>query len=769
MTSGISQLSHWGAYLAEVSENDIVRVTPHPLDHDPSPLLGNIPGSTTSPARIKRPAIRKGWLENGPGATSKRGIDPFVEVEWDQALDLLALELDRVVTTHGPASIYGGSYGWASAGRFHHAQSHLRRFLNLLGGYTTSVNTYSLGASRTILGRVVGEGVNPFQFATSWQQIIDEAELVVAFGGLPVKNTFVSPGGVTAHPMRANLHAAADNGVRFVSFSPLKDDLGEVQAEWIPTRPGSDVAVMLGIAHTLVTEGLHDRAFLDRYTAGYDTFEGYLLGDTDGVAKSAAWAAEIAGVPAERIVTLAREMVAKRTLVTVGWALQRAPYGEQPVWMGITLAAMLAEIGLPGRGFGHGYGSMAEVGQAPAAVDLPSVPQGTNPVSSFIPVARVADMLLSPGEPFDYDGQQMTYPDIRLVYWSGGNPFHHHQDLNRLRRAMGRPETIVVHDPFWTGMARHADIVLPATVSLERDDLGGNRNDPTVIAMHQAVDPNFEARDDFAIFSGAADRLGFGERYHLNKTPLEWIRGMYDDWSDRVEARTGENLPSFDQFWDDGQVRVPVIENVTLMGGFREDPDAQPLQTPSGRIEIGSDTIASFGYDDCRGYPSWFDTETLRESGSYPLRLVANNPSSRLHSQLDMGGYSQSTKIQGREPVRLHTQDAAARGIESGDIVMLSSDKGRCLAGAVVTDEILLGVVQLSTGAWYDPIDWSDPDALCVHGNPNVLTEDVGTSKLAQGCSGQLGWVEIEKWTEEVPPIRAFDPPQFVASPIASC
>ncbi len=148
---------------------------------------------------------------------------------------------------------------------------------------------------------------------------------------------------------------------------------------------------------------------------------------------------------------------------------------------------------------------------------------------------------------------------------------------------------------------------------------------------------------------------------------------------------------------------------------------------------------------------------------------MANNPGSRLHSQLDMGGYSQSTKIQGREPVRIHARDAEARGIETGDIVLLRSDKGRCLAGAVVTDEILPGVVQLSTGAWYDPIDWSDPDAMCVHGNPNVLTEDIGTSKLAQGCTGQLAWVEIEKWTDPVPPIRAFDPPAFVASPISSC
>jgi biotin/methionine sulfoxide reductase len=318
-------------------------------------------------------------------------------------------------------------------------------------------------------------------------------------------------------------------------------------------------------------------------------------------------------------------------------------------------------------------------------------------------------------------------------------------------------------------MARHADIVLPTTVTLERNDLGGNRNDPIVVAMYQAVEPYAEARDDFAIFSGVADRLGVGEQYHRNKSPLAWIRDLYDDWSDRVEAATGENPPSFDEFWETGTARAPVIEDLTLLGPFRIDPDGHPLRTPSGRIEITSQTIAGFGYDDCRPYPSWFDIETLRESGNYPLRLVANNPSSRLHGQLDMGRYSQSTKIQGREPARIHVRDAEARGISTGDIVVLRSERGSCLAGAVVTDELLPGVVQLSTGAWYDPIDWSDPDAMCVHGNPNVLTEDVGTSKLAQGCTGQLAWVEVEKWTGEVPPIKAYQPPKFAPSPISSC
>jgi biotin/methionine sulfoxide reductase len=764
MSNGLSHLAHWGSYLADVSENQIVGVAPHPLDRDPSPLLGNIPGSTTSPARIRRPAVRQGYLENGPGSTTTRGSEPFVEVEWDEALDLLATELDRVVTTYGNSAIYGGSYGWASAGRFHHAQSHLRRFLNLLGGYTSSVNTYSLGASGVIIPHVLGNATNPFQFATNWRQIVDHAELVVSFGGLPVKNTFVSPGGVTAHFMRANLHAAADNGTRFVSVSPLQSDLAEVPAEWIPLRPGSDVAVMLGIAHTLVREGRHDRDFLDRFTAGYDTFERYLLGESDGIAKTPAWAEEISGVPAERIVTLAREMAARRTLVTVGWALQRAPHGEQPVWMGITLAAMLGEIGLPGLGFGHGYGSMAEIGQAPVLVGLPSFPQGQNPVTDFIPVARVADMLLDPGGRFDYNGQSLTYPDIRLVYWSGGNPFHHHQDLNQLRRAIGKPDTVVVHEPFWTGMARHADIVLPTTVSLERDDLGGSRNDPMVLAMHRAVEPWAEARDDYAIFSGVADRLGFGARYHEHKTPLAWIRELYDLWTDQVETATGESLPAFDQFWDEGLVRAPVIEDVTLLGTFRTDPEGNPLDTPSGKIEIGSETIAGFGYDDCRGIPSWIEAETLRDSdSSYPLRMVANNPSSRLHSQLDMGAHSQASKIQGREPVRIHPDVARARGSDDGGIVRIFNERGSCLAGVMLTEGILPGVIQLSTGAWYDPLDPADPRSLCVHGNPNMLTEDIGTSKLAQGCSGQLSWVEIAPWTAPLPPIRAFEQPKFVS------
>ena len=141
------------------------------------------------------------------------------------------------------------------------------------------------------------------------------------------------------------------------------------------------------------------------------------------------------------------------------------------------------------------------------------------------------------------------------------------------------------------------------------------------------------------------------------------------------------------------------------------------------------------------------------------MTLIANQPATRLHSQLDFGAYSQSKKVAGREAARLNPADAARRGIADGDIVRLFNDRGACLAAAAVTDDVMPGVLQLSTGAWYDPEPGAAEQPLCVHGNPNVLTRDIGTSRLAQGCCGQVTVVECEKYSGALPPIRAFDPP----------
>ena len=186
------------------------------------------------------------------------------------------------------------------------------------------------------------------------------------------------------------------------------------------------------------------------------------------------------------------------------------------------------------------------------------------------------------------------------------------------------------------------------------------------------------------------------------------------------------------------------------------------MSTPSGRIEIASATIAGFGYADCPGHPAWLPpVEGVGSTAAarFPLQLIANQPATRLHSQLDFGATSLASKIRGREPVRIHPQDAAARGISDGDVVRLYNDRGACLAGAVLSDALRLGVVQLATGAWYDPEDPAAETPFCLHGNPNVLTRDAGTSRLAQGCAGQLSLVEIERFDGPLPPIKAFDPP----------
>ncbi|WP_327232746.1 molybdopterin-dependent oxidoreductase [Streptomyces sp. NBC_01317] len=772
--------SHWGAYSVRPgtgarggpgsAPHGDLGIRPHPADPSPSPLLRNIDGALRHPTRVRRPAVRRGWLEHGPGPTDRRGQEPFVEIGWDEALDLTAAELARVRDEHGPAAVFGGSYGWASAGRFHHAQSQLHRFLGQFGGYTASRNSYSLGASLVLLPHLVGAaGAQAvLRAASSWPTLIKHTELIVAFGGIPAKNVHVTPGGVTRHRTPGHLDALAAAGTRVALISPLRADLPEgLDTDWHAIVPATDTALMLGLAHTLLAEGLHDRAFLDRRTTGFDTFARYLDGRADGTTRSADWAAAICGLDASRIRALARRMAASRTLVTVTWSLQRIQHGEQPVWAALALAAMLGQIGLPGGGFGHGYGSMGDVGDHGPQVRLPYLPQGPNPVGEFIPCARIADLLLHPGDTYDYNGETRTFPDIRLVHWAGGNPFHHHQDLGRLRRAFGRPDTVIVHEPHWTATARHADIVLPASTTLEREDLGGGRRDTHLIAMHRAVDPVGEARDDHAILAGLAGRLGFGERFTEGRTPRAWLEHLYGSWRGELRAN-GTDVPEFKEFWAVGDYELPSEEaEFTLFEDFRRDPVRHPLDTPSGRIEITSEAVAALGLADCPGHPVWLEPDEWTggpAADRHPLLLIANQPATRLHSQFDVGALSLGAKVAGREAVQLHPADAAARAIRDGDVVRIFNDRGAVLAGAVLTDCVRPGVLQLPTGAWFDPVPQQDPDQppLCAHGNPNTLTADVPTSRLTQGCTGQHALVEAEKYTGDPPPVTVRRPPPLL-------
>ena len=362
--------SHWGAFEAEVADGTVVAIRPYRHDPDPSPLLGNIVDSLRHRARITQPMIRAGWLDRGPGPDARRGAEPFVPVSWTTANDLLARELRRIYDRYGGESVYGGSYGWSSAGRFHHAQSQLHRFLNCLGGYVRGEHTYSNGAQSVIMPHVVGSMREFLDRATAWSVLERHTELFVCFGGIPIKNTMVSPGGASRHPARDHLRAARARGAEFVLLSPLRDDLpGFVDAEWLPVVPGSDVAVMLALAFTLVDEALADRAFLDGHCVGFARFERYLLGAADGCPKTPEWAERLSGIPAATIRALARRMAARRTLINVNYSLQRVEHGEQAPWLAVTLASMLGQIGLPGGDSARAMARSATSAGRPCAWD----------------------------------------------------------------------------------------------------------------------------------------------------------------------------------------------------------------------------------------------------------------------------------------------------------------------------------------------------------------------------------------------------------------
>ncbi|SFT88958.1 molybdopterin guanine dinucleotide-containing S/N-oxide reductase [Sedimentitalea nanhaiensis] len=752
--------THWGVYRAKVQNGRVTGLQDFEQDTDPSQIGHGIVDALNAPSRITAPMVRESWLSGGPGTrTDRRGHEAFVQVSWDEVTRLVADELARVRDTHGSQAIYAGSYGWASAGRFHHAPSQLKRFLTCAGGFTRSLYTYSFAAAEAMIPHVLGSYREFMNTTTGWRSVAQDGELVVAFGGIPVKNGQIDSGGVGVHIQTDGMSAAREAGVRFVNISPLASDMpGTMDAEWLAARPNTDVAIMLGLAHTLYCESLHDPDFMDRYCTGFDRFLPYLIGETDRVPKDADWAAGISGLPAEQIRALARRMAKHRTMISVSWSLTRADHGEQPFWMGITLAAMLGQIGLPGGGVTFGYSASNSIGGDYRQMPGASVPQGQNPVNRYIPVARITDMLENPGKRFDFNGQRLRYPDIRLIWWAGGNPYHHHQDLNRLNRAWAKPDTVIVNDWCWTATARRADIVLPCSTHLERDDLMMSLRDPYVVAMKQATLPPGEAMNDHQIFRRIAARMGFEADFTSGMSEAEWLRWLYDK-TRQTPAAQDLDLPDWQTLQDQGWFRTaPPKDATVMMQPFRDDPDTHALATPSGRIEVFCKTVADFGYADCPGHPTWIEPrEWLGNVTTWPLHLMSNQPSKKLHSQLDQGAISRGGKIDGREPVLLNPTDAAARGIGAGDLVRLFNDRGACLGVAQVSDTIRPGVVQMSTGAWWDP----DETGMCRHGNPNVLTRDQGTSKLGQGPTAHSCLIEIEKFTGTPPPARPFEPPEI--------
>jgi len=787
---GILTGSHWGAIRATVVEGRFVKATPFEQDRYPSKIIAGLPDHVHSTARVRYPMVRVDWLrKRHQSDTRQRGDNRFVRVSWDEALDLFYQELERVQTTYGPSALLSSS-GWQSTGMFHNAGGMLSRALALHGASVGSGGDYSTGAAQVILPRVVGS-MEVYEQQTSWPLVLENSKTIVLWGSDMVKNQQANwwcPDHDVYDYYAQLKEKVAQGEIRVVSVDPVVSSthefLGRDKVQHLALHPQTDVPLLLALAHTLYSEKLHDSQFLSTYCVGFEQFLPYLTGESDGQPKDAEWAAALTGIEAQTIRDLARQLAADRSQIIAGWCVQRMQHGEQWAWMVVVLAAMLGQIGLPGGGFGFGWhyngaGTPTRNGIILSGFSgsTSTPPRHTSSdfkgASSTIPIARFIDAMLEPGKVINWNGKKVTLPQLKMCVFAGTNPFHRHQQTNRIIEGWQTLETVVSIDNQWTATCRFADIVLPATTQFERNDIDqyGNLSNRGLLGMKQIVPPQFEARNDFDIFRDLCRRFDREQAFTEGLDEMGWLKRIYQDGVKQGKGR-GLHLPSFDAFWNDsGYIEFDDAKLFVRHQAFRNDPDLEPLGTPSGLIEIYSKSIADLHYNDCQGHPMWFE-KTERSHGGpgsahYPLHLQSVHPDFRLHSQLcESETLRAQYNVAGKEPVYISPQDASARGIRSGDVVRVFNARGQVLAGAVVSDRYLPGVIRIHEGAWYDPDRGGTIGALCQYGNPNVLTLDIGSSQLAQATSAHTAIVNIEKYHGDSAPVSAFNGPTEM---IAKC
>lgn len=777
--------SHWGAFRARIYAGKVQEIKHFEADKNPSDMLKGIKGILYSPSRIRYPMVRYDWyLKRDKSDTTLRGNNRFIRVTWDEALDLFHQELERIQTQYGPWALHAGQTGWRQTGQVHSCGNHMDRAIAMHGHSVKKVGDYSTGAGQTIMPYVLGS-TEVYAQGTSWSLILENSKTIILWSNDPVKNLQVGWNCET-HEAFAYLEQlkekVANKEIKVISIDPVRTKTQNyLGCDQLYVHPQTDVPLMLAIVHTLYKEKLYDEKFIEIYALGFDEFIPYVLGTADDkVEKTPEWAEKICGVSADDIRDLARLMAKDRTQMLFGWAIQRQQHGEQPYWLGAVIATMLGQIGLPGGGIGyaHHYSSVGVPSTGAAAPGAyPRNPEREEDrihknddfkgYSSTIPVARWVDALLEPGKKINANGATITLPDLKMMVFSGCNPWHHHQDRNRMKKAFQALETVVSIDFTWTATCRFSDIVLPACTQWERNDLDlyGSYSSRGIIAMHKLVDPLFHSKTDFEIFTLLAKKFGQGKAYTLGRSEMDWVRKIYDDCAEDNKGKF--DMPDFDTFWKDGWVDFGQGKPWTRHADFREDPEINALGTPSGFIEIFSRKIDRFGYDDCQGHPKWFEKIERSHGGpgsdKYPVWLQSCHPDQRLHSQMcDSEEYRATYTVQGREPIYMNAEDAKARGISDGDLVRVFNDRGQLLAGALISDDYPPGIARIHEGAWYGPVD-ETIGSLDTYGDPNTLTMDVGTSQLAQATAANTCLVEFERFTGKAPEVMSFSGPQDIS------
>ncbi len=575
-------------------------------DVDPFPtemLTKGVLSRTYDDTRIKYPMVRKSFYEDplGDHKPHLRGKEPFVRVDWNTAIALVSYAIAKTIENHGNEAIFSSSYGgWSHAGLMR-PQTLQGRFFNLIGGQSTCAGDYSAGASEVILPHIIGD-LEVYSPQTAWKVIEENTELMVFIGCDPWKTNRVEFR-VADHSMQKHWEAFAEKGIKFISINPQQTETDKaLGSEMIHIRPGTDTALFTAMSYYLYKSGKYDKAYIEKYTVGFDKYLAYLAGWEDGVEKTPEWAEQITGLSAKEITDLADLIMAKRTQLAAGWALQRADHGEMIHWAIINFAAMAGKIGKPGEGAGfswhYGNGGMPQSGKR-----MPiGLSQGRNPITTTCPVVLISEMLKNPGGDYTRDGANLKFPKAKLIYNAGNNLFSHQQNTNELIEAMNANiDTYICQDAWWCASARYADIVLPSTTTLERNDLtsGGTYSNNKIYAMRQIIEPVGESRDDYEIFSRLAFMFNVYDQYTGGKSMMEHLREAYANSSATED---------FDVFWEKGIAHVDTPADADAFvrhGQFYEDPEKNPLHTPSGKIELYSKTIDSLKVADCPPVPKW--------------------------------------------------------------------------------------------------------------------------------------------------------------------
>ena len=677
------------------------------------------------PDRLLHPLLR----------TGPRGDGAFRQATWDEALDFIALRLQQVLAKYGPEAVYihyaTGDEG-AISGR-----ACARRLMNLLGGYLDYYNSYSSACLSYVAPFIIG-GKD-----TSGYDTLRHSKLIVFNGFNPAETVFETNSCFW-------LAKAREAGARVIVIDPVYSETAATFADqWIPLRPTTDNALFAAMAHVMITGGLHDQVFLDRYCVGFDeehmpagappgqSYRSYVLGLADGQPKTPEWAEPITGVDARTIRQLAIEIATTKPAQLIqGLGPQRHAYGELSVWGGIVLAAMTGNVGVLGGGWGGGQSSRNNTLSVNA-----TLPTGTNPVQARIPVYRWTDALVRARELTAVDGVRHgpLTTGIKFIWNLAGNALvNQHGDINRTARLLrdeSLAECIVVSDHFLTASARFADVVLPGDHSFERCDIVEPWLGDTYLVLGQkAVEPPGECRHAYHWMRDLAGRMGVGEAFAVGKDVEDWLREIIDN------ARAADpTLPEWEALRASGLARRESRDYVAFAREIA-DPEHHRFATPSGKIEIFCKTLFDMNHAEIPGVPryqpAWEGPESPLRS-RFPLQCLGSHSKRRVHSTHDQTDWLEEAEPQ---VMWMSPPDARARGIAEGDRVKVFNDRGALLIRAHLSRRVSPGVVVVPQGAWYTP----GPDGACQRGCINVLTS-LRPTPLANGNAQHTLLVEVAK------------------------